>query len=82
MLLKPPGYPSIVRTDEDRARFDRLYADLVAVIGLAPPDALLQATAQFQLGFDAALMRRRRRKKVHLAGSEGEHIESPDDQPG
>jgi hypothetical protein len=71
-----------VKTDEDRARFDRLYHDLVAVIGLAPSEALLQAAAQFQLGFDAQLFRRKRRKKVHLAGGEGEHVESPDDVSG
>lgn len=82
MTLKPPAYPPIVTTDDDRARFDRLYHDLVFVTGLAPADALLQATAQFQLGFDAALMRRKRRKKVHLAGGEGEHLESPDDVSG
>ena len=80
--LKPPAYPPIVRTDEDRERFDRLYHDLVYVIGLAPAEALLQATAQFQLGFDAQLFRRKRRKKVHLSGSEGEHMASPDDVSG
>jgi hypothetical protein len=80
--LKPPAYPPIVRTDEDRARFDRLYHDLVYVIGLPPADALLQATAQFQLGFDATLMRRKRRKRVHLSGPEGEPAVSPDDVSG
>ena len=80
--LRPPAYPPIVKTDEDRERFDRLYHDLVYVIGLAPAEALLQATAQFQLGFDAQLFRRKRRKKVHLAGSSGEHVESPDDVSG
>ncbi|OLC54317.1 MAG: hypothetical protein AUH85_12020 [Chloroflexi bacterium 13_1_40CM_4_68_4] len=82
MTLKPPAYPPIVTTEEDRARFDRLYHDLVSVIGLPAADALLQATAQFQLGFDATLMRRKRRKKVHLSTPEGEHMESPDEQPG
>ncbi len=80
--LKPPAYPPLVRSDEDRARFDRLYHDLVYVIGLPPTDALLQATAQFQLGFDATLTRRRRRKKVHLSTPEGAHVESPDDVSG
>lgn len=80
--LKPLAYPPIVKSDDDRSRFDRLYYDLVYVIGLSPADALLQATAQFQLGFDAALMRRKRRKKVHLAGPEGEPMASPDDVPG
>jgi len=77
--LKPPAYPPIVKTDDDRSRFDRLYHDLVQTIGLTPADALLQATAQFQLGFDAQLFRGKRRKKVHLAGSGGEHVVSPDD---
>lgn len=80
--LKPPAYPPIVKTDEDRARFDRLYHDLVYVMGLPSADALLQAATQFQLGFDATLMRRKRRKKVHLSGPEGEHFESPDDVRG
>lgn len=80
--LKPPAYPPIVKTAEDRSRFDRLYHDLVYVIGLAPADALLQATTQFQLGFDATLMRRKRRKKVHLSGPEGEPEVSPDDVSG
>jgi hypothetical protein len=80
--LKPPAYPPVVKTDEDRERFDRLYHDLVYVLELAPAEALLQATAQFQLGFDAQLFRRKRRKKVHLAGSGGEHVESPDDVTG
>lgn len=82
MTQKPLAYPPIVRSDEDRARFDRLYHDLVAVIGLAPADALLQAAAQFQLGFDAQLVRRKRRKRVHLSGPEGEHVVSPDDVSG
>lgn len=77
--LKPPAYPPIVKTDEDRDRFDRLYHDLVYVIGLSPAEALLQATAQFQLGFDAQLFRRKRRKRVHLSNAEGEHSVSPDD---
>ncbi len=80
--LKPPAYPPIVKSEDERARFDRLYHDLVYVIGLAPAEALLQATAQFQLGFDATLMRRKRRKKVHLSTPEGEHVESPDDVSG
>ena len=80
--LKPPGYPPIVKTDDDRARFERLYHDLVQTIGLTPAEALLQATAQFQLGFDAQLFRRKRRKKVHLATPEGEHAVSPDDVSG
>jgi len=64
--LEPPGYPDIVRTDEDRERFARLYDDLVRVTGLEQADALLHAAAQFQLGFDVrgALEKRKRRKRV------------------
>jgi hypothetical protein len=79
--VKPPAYPPIVRSDDDRARFDRLYNDLIYVIGLRPADALLQATTQFQMGFDATGAKRKRRKRVHLAGPEGEHVVSPDDGP-
>ena len=75
--LKPPAYPPIVHTDDDRARFDRLFHDLVYVIGLPQADALLQATAQFQLGFDATLFRRKRRKKVHY--DTGADVVVPDD---
>lgn len=76
--VKPPAYPPIVKSDDDRARFDRLYHDLVYVIGLQPAEALLQATAQFQLGFDAGLMRRKKRKRAHMSTPEGEHI-TPDE---
>ena len=69
--LKPPAYPPIVQSDEDRARFDRLFHDLVYVIGLPQADALLQAAAQFQLGFDATLFRRKRRRKVHYDTESG-----------
>jgi hypothetical protein len=79
--LKPPAYPPIVKSDEDRERFDRLYHDLVYVIGLAPSDALLQATVQFQFGFDATGSRRKRRKRVHLSGPGGEPMVSPDEGP-
>ena len=34
--LEPPAYPSVVRGEEERERFARLYDDLVRVIGLAP----------------------------------------------
>lgn len=70
--LEPPAYPDVVRTDEDRERFARLYDDLVRVTGLEPPDALLHAATQFQLGFDvrAPFEKRKRRKKVYAAGGE------------
>ena len=74
--LAPPAYPDIVRTEEDRERFDRLYDDLVRVTGLGPADALLHAATQFQLGFDvrAPFEKRRRRKRVVTA--------PPQDLPG
>ena len=64
--LRAPAYPDVVRTDEDRQRFDRLYDDLVRVLGLPHSDALLHAAAQFQLGFDVRgpFEKRKRRKKV------------------
>ena len=66
--LEPPAYPEIVRTDEDRDRFARLYDDLVRVTGLAPADALLHAASQFTLGFDVRgpFEKRKRRKKVAM----------------
>jgi hypothetical protein len=70
--LEPPGYPDVVRTDEDRDRFTRLYDDLVRVTGLSPAEALIHAATQFQLGFDVrgAFEKRKRRKRV-VASSEG-----------
>ena len=70
--LEPPGYPDVVRTDEDRDRFTRLYDDLVRVTGMSPAEALVNAAAQFQLGFDVrgAFEKRKRRKRV-IAGSDG-----------
>jgi len=70
--LRAPAYPDVVRSDEDRERFDRLYDDLVRVTGLLPPDALLHAATQFQLGFDvrAPFEKRKRRKKVYGAGGQ------------
>lgn len=76
--IKPPAYPPVVKTDEDHERFDRLYHDLVYVIGLAPAEALLQTTNQFQLGFDAGLMRRKKRRRAHMATPEGHHV-TPDE---
>lgn len=85
--LHAPAYPDVVRTDEDKERFDRLYDDLVRVTGLGPPDALLHAATQFQLGFDVrtALEKRKRRKKVYGVsgqvipeGAEPERPPSPD----
>ncbi len=80
--LEPPAYPEVVRTDEDRDRFARLYDDLVRVTGLAPADALLHAATQFQLGFDVrgAFEKRKRRKKV-VTTSEGVGREARDDGP-
>ena len=64
--IAPPAYPDIVRTDEDRDRFDRLYDDLVRVLGLSPAEALLNAATQFELGFDVRgpFDKRKRRKKI------------------
>jgi hypothetical protein len=66
--IAPPAYPDIVRTDEDRDRFERLYDDLVRVLGLSPAEALLNAATQFELGFDVRgpFERRKRRKKVAM----------------
>lgn len=66
--IAPPAYPDIVRTDEDRERFGRLYDDLVRVLGLSPAEALLNAATQFELGFDVRgpFEKRKRRKKVAL----------------
>jgi hypothetical protein len=71
--VEPPGYPDVVRTDEDRDRFARLYDDLVRVTGLAPAEALLHAATQFQLGFDVrgAFEKRKRRKKVVTNTADG-----------
>lgn len=77
--VEPPAYPDVVRTDEDRERFARLYDDLVRVTGLEPPEALLNAVAQFQLGFDVRtpFEKRKRRKKV-AAFSGGDERNAPD----
>jgi len=66
--IRPPAYPDIVRSDEDRDRFDRLYDDLVRVLGLSPAEALLNAATQFELGFDVRgpFEKRKRRKKVAM----------------
>ncbi|HUQ16376.1 MAG TPA: hypothetical protein VM070_01165 [Candidatus Saccharimonadales bacterium] len=66
--LRAPAYPDVVHTDEDRQRFDRLYDDLVRVLGLSPADALLHAASQYQLGFDVRgpFEKRKRRKKVAM----------------
>jgi hypothetical protein len=79
--LEPPAYPGIVRGDEERERFARLYDDLVRVIGMAPADALLHATEQFTLGFDVRgpFEKRKRRKRVALGADEGPA--SPDREP-
>lgn len=79
--LEPPAYPDIVRTDEDRERFARLYDDLVRVTGLGKADALLHAATQFQLGFDvrAPFEKRKRRKRVVTSSPEGAATMSRDD---
>lgn len=84
--IDPPGYPDVVKTEEDRERFARLYDDLVRVVGLAPPDALLHAATQFQLGFDVRApfeKRKRRRKVAAFSGSEerGEPQRPPSLEP-
>ena len=83
--LRAPGYPDVVRTDEDRQRFDRLYDDLVRVLGLSPADALLNAASQYQLGFDVRgpFEKRKRRKKVsaQTAYERGEGGPAPDLEP-
>jgi hypothetical protein len=70
-----------VRTDEDRDRFDRLYDDLVRVLGLSPAEALLNAATQFELGFDVRgpFEKRKRRKKVSMqtARDRGEEDAAP-----
>ncbi len=84
--LEPPAYPDVVRSDEDRERFARLYDDLVRVTGLEPPDALLHAATQFQLGFDvrAPFEKRKRRKKVYASGGQDGRVEpaEPERPPG
>ena len=69
--LQPPAFPDVVKSDEDRERFTRLYDDLVRVTGLDPADALLNAATQFQLGFDVRtpFEKRKRRKKVYAPGA-------------
>lgn len=83
--LRAPAYPDVVRTDEDRQRFDRLYDDLVRVLGLSPADALLNAANQYQLGFDVRgpFEKRKRRKKVAMqtAYERGESGAPPDLEP-
>lgn len=79
--LEPPAYPSVVQGEEERQRFGRLYDDLVRVIGLAPGEALLRATEQFELGFDVRgpFEKRKRRKRVAL-GTDAE-TGPPDREP-
>lgn len=81
--LEPPAYPDIVRGDEERERFARLYDDLVRVIGMAPDDALLHATEQFTLGFDVRgpFEKRKRRKRVALGDEPDARPAAPDREP-
>jgi hypothetical protein len=78
--IEPPAYPDVVRTEEDRERFARLYDDLVRVIGLSPPEALVNAAQQYQLGFDVRgpFEKRKRRKKVAM-NTEREEVAMPPD---
>ena len=80
--LRPPAYPDVVRSEEDRERFARLYDDLVRVTGLELPDALLHAATQFQLGFDVRtpFEKRKRRKRVVVANADDGSV--PDDREG
>jgi hypothetical protein len=81
--LEPPGFPDVVRTEEDRERFTRLYDDLVRVTGLTPDEALLHAANQFHLGFDvrAPLEKRKRRKRVYGFGAQEVRNEPVDERP-
>lgn len=78
--LDPPAYPDVVQGEEERERFARLYDDLVRVIGMAPPDALLHATEQWTLGFDVRgpFEKRKRRKRVALGADD---LTVPDREP-
>lgn len=81
--LEPPAYPDIVRGEEERERFARLYDDLVRVIGMATGDALIHATEQYTLGFDVRgpFEKRKRRKRVAL-GADPEPVPAlPDREP-
>lgn len=80
---EPPAYPNVVRTEEDRERFARLYDDLVRVTGLAPADALLHAATQFQLGFDVRtpFEKRKRRKRVYGMSAQDPSPEPVDAEP-
>ena len=70
-----------MRTDEDRDRFERLYDDLVRVLGLSPAEALLNAATQFELGFDVRgpFEKRKGRKRVTMrtADDRGEEGAEP-----
>lgn len=79
--LEPPGFPDVVRTEDDRERFTRLYDDLVRVTGLSPADALLHAANQFHLGFDvrAPFEKRKRRKRVVTTSAEELRTMTADD---
>ena len=74
-----------MRTDEDRDRFARLYDDLVRVTGMSPAEALVNAAAQFQLGFDVrgAFEKRKRRKRVMTGANSGSAMgdEGPERPP-
>lgn len=79
--LRAPAYPDVVRTDEDRERFDRLYDDLVRVTGLAPRDALLHAATQFQLGFDVRGAHEKRKRRTKVYATSGQMIPDVPQQP-
>lgn len=81
--IEPPAFPDIVRGDEERERFTRLYDDLVRVIGMPPADALLHATEQFTLGFDVRgpFEKRKRRKRTAVGGEDDRALTAPDREP-
>lgn len=79
--LEPPAYPDIVRGDEERERFARLYDDLVRVIGMAPHDALLHATEQYTLGFDVRGPFEKRKRRKRVGGEPDPAPAMPDREP-
>lgn len=75
--VEPPAYPEVVRSDEDRERFARLYDDLVRVTGLPPAEALLHAASQFQLGFDVRGPFEKRKRRKNVVTAPAPHLDPP-----